>query len=91
MRYVRIGTQYEPGLQDLAVELLKYEVRMATWKRTSPERQQEAIAFIKGSGLEAVIEIFGLPVESKNFRNAFTQCVSQKSAWSSATTVAISS
>ena len=91
MRYVRIGTLYEPGVHDLGVELLRYEVHMATWKRTTAERRQEALAFIRGSGLEAVIETFGLPLEAVNFRNAFTQCVAQKSLWSSATTVAISS
>ena len=81
MRYVRIGTLYEPGLQELAVELLRCEVRTVTWKRSSEVHKQEALAFLQGSGLEAVIQIFGLPVEAVNFRNAFTQCVAQKSAW----------
>lgn len=84
MRYVRIGTQYEPGLQELAVELLRTEVHAAIWKQSNPKRQAEALAFIKGSGLETVIEVFGLPIEPANFRNAFTQCLSQKSMSSSA-------
>ena len=91
MPYAKLGTLYEPGLQDLAVELLKYEVRMATWKRTSEERRAEAFAFLKGSGLELVLETFGLPIEPQNFRSAFTQCLSQKSPWLFPTTLAISS
>ena len=85
MRYVRIGTQYEAGLQELATAFLKFQVREATWKVISPEHREAAIAFVKGSGLETIIEICDLPLEPVHFRNVFQQCLTPKSLWSSAT------
>lgn len=85
MRYVRVGTLYEAGLQELAVALLKHEVRAATWSQISLDRRQEALAFIRGSGLETVLELFDLPTTADAFRTNFARCLSLSVVWSSAT------
>ena len=71
MQVVRMGTLYEPGIQSLGEDLLKYTVQMATWPQFSSTNRAEAVAFVRGSGLDVAMELFGLPIDPEHFRWTF--------------------
>ena len=94
-QYAKAGTLYEIGLQQLGQAMVQDSLRWAAVvlaHATTPtyvrsrygeeyhEAMREAIAFLRGSGLEVVIETFGLPLDAQELRHTFyTWCHKQQS------------
>ena len=75
---VMMGTRYEPGLRSLGMDMLREPLRLAAQALISTytpsyraESLAQAVAFVRGSGLELVIETFGLSLDPEDLRNTF--------------------
>ena len=76
--FLRRDAEYGHILERLGTAILKHEFRAAAYAllyTTTPSyRAQEiaeALVFIRGSGLERVIETFALEVDANQFRETF--------------------
>lgn len=74
--YARVGTLYELGLVSIGEQIVKNafrEARMAVestgWVRR--HEAMESLAFVQGSGLEAVIRTYGLSYDATELRETF--------------------
>lgn len=89
--YAKTGTLYEVGLYSLGESLIKFAFREASaalWNGATSFEVRQSLAFIRGSGLETVIEDYGLALDPDKLRETFYQWGEKlhKSVSSSATT-----
>lgn len=76
--YLRTTTNYEQIMERLGTAVLKEELRSAAYAflhATTPtyraKELAEAMAFISGSGLNIIIDSFGIDVDPEKFRTTF--------------------
>lgn len=90
--FAKAGTLYNIGLQELGEAILQDAFRtaaksfLATTNAWEVEAIPSALAFVKGSGLETIIQQFALPLDAQVLRETFQWKLthSRGLAWSSA-------
>ena len=92
-QYAQVGTRYEVGLRELGEAIVRETFRDAakvflhlTTNGREAQAVQESVLFLRGSGLEAVVERFGLPFHLSSLRGTFEWKLHQLAS-SSATTL----
>lgn len=72
--YARTGTLYEVGLQSFGEEVLFDSLKRAAFVFHTTmvnAMVRENVAFVQGSGLDVIIEIFGLHYDADTLRSTF--------------------